>query len=231
MAHLLKQRAIQVTKSGTPKSDLSYTRHIQLHNVPKSALPADIWRLCSRAKLENVETVDIDYQYLRPTGRAWLTLTDPSYTERTMRKFHDGIYIGASRLQPSKDARQSAEFLTRARGERGRMQAAGRGALGSGPSARVSGNEKNVALSGFPEYTQVEWVKDFLKSFKLSNTVGKEVLKMPMLTKESFNSCTRFLIRLASSSEAHRLVRKLHETDHEEASKDRKWRIKAHIIY
>ncbi|KAI0093910.1 hypothetical protein BDY19DRAFT_284731 [Irpex rosettiformis] len=220
MASTVAQRTIQSAKRGRVRADITRTRHIQLHNVPKTAQPGDIWRLCTRAKLENVES-----------GNAWVTLTNASFSDSTLKKFHEGHYIGASEISASMNARKDAEFLRRGRGEKGREDAANRGVLGSGPSARISGGEKNVCLSGLPDYTTVDVVKRILKSFKFTSSGEKEVVKLEQATRQYTNSTGRFLVRLASSSEAHRLVRKLHETDFNEINKNRQWRIKAHIVY
>ncbi|KAI0341584.1 hypothetical protein BDW22DRAFT_251332 [Trametopsis cervina] len=208
-------------------------RHVHLRNVPKTVLPNDLWRLCARAEIENVESVDIDYENLEPTGSAWITLTASDFVPNVIRKFHTGIYLGASRVTASSEPLKAARLLSRSRGERGREQAAARGVIGSGPSAGVTGGARNVCLSGFPATMPVEAIKTYLKSFKLAGTVPgeKEVLKLEPASKEVFNTSARFLVRLASSSEAHRLVRKLHETDYDEVARERKWRIKAHIVY
>jgi len=205
------------------------TRRIQLQGVPKSALPTDIWRLCARANIENVETVDIDYNRFEPTGNAWLTLTNSRFIPSTVKKFHEGIYIGAARI--SANAHNGSSLLVRMRGFKGRAQAAERGVLsGNGPSAGLSAGSMNVTLSGFPNWVSVAYVKQFLKSYRLAGTTDgqKEVVKLDAVTKES---SARFLIRLVSSSEAHRLVRKVHELDWEWNKGDSKARLKAHIVY
>ncbi|KAI0811025.1 hypothetical protein BC629DRAFT_1023191 [Irpex lacteus] len=176
-------------------------------------------------------SVDIDYKHLRTTGNAWVTLTSPSFSDSTLKKFREGHYVGANVVKASMDAYKDDEFLTRSRGEKGRADAANRGVLGSGPSARLSGGEKNVCLSGLPEYASVEVVRRVLKSFKLTSNGEDEVVKLEPITGHGTNATARFLVRLASSSEAHRLVRKLHETDFNETNKNRTWRLRAHIVY
>lgn len=139
------------------------------HSSLRSPLSANSSALC---------LVDIDYKHLRPTGDAWITLTDASFSDATLKKFHEGYYIGANEIAAKMDARKNTEFLTRARGGKGREDAANRGVLGSGPSARISGGEKNVCLSGLPENTTADNVKRILKSFKLTSTGEQEVVKL-----------------------------------------------------
>lgn len=123
-------------------------------------------------------SVDIDYKHLRTTGNAWVTLTSPSFSDSTLKKFREGHYVGANVVRATMDAYKDDEFLTRSRGEKGRADAANRGVLGSGPSARLSGGEKNVCLSGLPEYASVEVVRRVLKSFKLTSNGEDEVVKL-----------------------------------------------------
>jgi hypothetical protein len=57
------------------------------------------------------------------------------------------------------------------RGQEGRTQAAGRGALnGNGPSAGVANNGMNVVITGLPAKTAVEELAELLKDFDIAQS-------------------------------------------------------------
>lgn len=95
-------------------------------------------------------------------------------------KFHEGVYLGAFRLIAKVAPLGEQGFMTRGRGQEGRAEAAERGVVGNGPSGRLSGTSRNVAISGLPEYVTTQDVKEYLKSFKLAGSVEgeKEIVKM-----------------------------------------------------
>ena len=70
----------------------------------------------------------------------------------------------------------------RARGVDGRQEAAARGALpGDGPTAGITGNGRNVIITGLPGKMTSEGVKLWLKNFKLAGNTAeeKEINKIP----------------------------------------------------
>ncbi|KAF7791309.1 hypothetical protein EIP86_002323 [Pleurotus ostreatoroseus] len=63
----------------------------------------------------------------------------------------------------------------RTRGVDGRQEAAARGALtGDGPSAGITGNGRNVVITGLPGKMTSEGVKLWLKNFKLAGNTAEE---------------------------------------------------------
>jgi hypothetical protein len=139
---------------------------------------AHSWRTQRIYNTTNGFTVDIDYNHLSPNGHAWITVTNESHTGHVLKKFRDGLFIGASRVDASTNVGHSANFSKRSRGGKGRADAAARGVLGKGPSAGLKTGANSVSLSGFPEYTKPEFVKIFLKSFKLATSGEQEVVKL-----------------------------------------------------
>ena len=141
--------------------------------------------------------------------------------------------------------------IPRIRGAKGRIEAAQRGIVaGDGPNGGITSNNKSVVLYGLPGKMTVEALTYYLKSFKLADPApeSKEIVKMdlyvhvrsacfttvliPYISPPGHQSLTsRFLVRLASSSEAHRLVRKLHETFYEPEIFDKRYRVRARVIY
>jgi len=120
----------------------------------------------------------------------------------------------------------------RTRGAKGRTEAALRGVItGNGPQGSILNPGKNVVLWGFPGKMREDGVEDLLKSWRLAWSAGVlEVVKMERV-EQQFTLVSRFLVRLASASEAHRLVRLLHMTYHEPETRGQKYQVRARVIY
>ena len=136
-----------------------------------------------RSLVSCVVAVDIHYQGLEPTGTAWLTVTSGGLTSHVVKKFYEGIYLGAFRVAAAADTRSSGNFSNRGRGQEGRREAAERGVVGSGPSGKLpSGGSRSVAISGLPTSLGVQDMRNFLKRFKFAGDTSesKEVIKLAM---------------------------------------------------
>ncbi|EIN07428.1 hypothetical protein PUNSTDRAFT_114870 [Punctularia strigosozonata HHB-11173 SS5] len=204
--------------------------HIQLRDLPRSALPSDIRRVINKAKVENVADVTLDYKKFVPTGRAYLTMTHPDFTESNIRKLH-GLTLTSIPVTvftcdpPPGDARPS-----RSRGVQGRAEAEERGVItGNGPNGGITGRGKTVALWGLPWKITSEQVKLNLKGFQFAAS-GDEVYKLDKAGIEN-HSQSRHIVRLASASEAHRLVRRLHLTYWSKEMYGTKFLVRARVIY
>jgi hypothetical protein len=98
----------------------------------------------------------------------------------------------------------------RVRGVKGRADALNRGLLGNGPSAGFPSGT-TVTVVGLPGKTTVENFMKLLRGFQLALDGTKSVILVP-LAPYIFTLYSRFVVMLASESEAQRLVRKIHLT-------------------
>lgn len=173
--------------------------HIQLRDVPRTALPSDVQRTVFHKKLVGVSDgmltsdsrpylnlkdyviVAIDYHRFAPTGRAYLTLTASDLLNANLRKLHDAT-ISSMPVQ-SVSAPQPGSVPRRARGPQGRAEAAERGVLsGNGPRGGLSAGGMSVVLWGLPGRLTAESLRAFLRDFTLAGTEGgkKEFMKIPL---------------------------------------------------
>ena len=177
-------------------------KRIAIHNVPKTALPADIRRLCLKAQVsENISNgtflcyvsntgplsspnpVAIDYKRFIPTGTAIVTLTNSTFIRNAVSSLH-GAIIAAHEVQATSIADEDSEemLMPRTRGVKGRAQAAERGATtGDGPAGGTKGSGSNVVLYGLPGRMSSEAAWYYLSGFKLagSSARDKDILKLP----------------------------------------------------
>jgi len=187
------------------------TTQIQLSNVPKTATPADLRRLVTRAQVNGVEDVAIEYHSLEPNGRAYLKLTHPDYLLPNLDALEkvtiSGVHLVA---EPSDRAPMSDRFN------------------GNGLSSELDSNGKNVVISGLPKSMNLEGVDRLLKGF--SFPPGEPyIFKIP--STEAFIMTRRFLVRLVSVPEAHRLVCQLHLRWFRPELYQLQYPIRARVIY
>jgi len=219
--------AIRKSLNGLP---LHFARHIELTNVPRSATPADIRKAVVRAKLKGVADVAIDYSHFAPSEKALLTLTRPNLLQENLLALQNASIAGIPiKATPT---RLSDPSPPRQRGVKGRREAADRGILGNGPHAGLSNGDRNVTIWGFPGKLEPESLFPLFEHFNLStNKAGQpDIVKIP-LPDGAFTMVSRFLLRLASASEAHRLVRQLHLTHWEPEFNGMRYPLRAQIIY
>ncbi|KAF7363324.1 hypothetical protein MSAN_00987800 [Mycena sanguinolenta] len=196
---------------------LRHATQVQLSNVPSTATPADLRRLVSRAQVQGVEDVAIDYQNLTPTGRAYLQLTHPDFLLPCLDVLEKFTISGVHPIaEPSNRPQNSAQLE------------------GNGLSTELDSNGRHVALWGFPrafnEYQLDTQVLAGRFSFPPGEPYIFKMLPRPNITR-SFTMFSRFLVRLSSVSEAHRLVRELHMTYYWPEEHKTKYPIRARVIY
>ena len=127
----------------------------------------------------NPFAVALDFYRLRPTGRAWLTLSSPNYMQHALKAMRGAVLSGKTLgAAPAKDP---SELNTRTRGVRGRLQAAERGLLtGNGPYGMSTSRGKGVVLYGMPGKLTPDSLRTYLKNFKLAVAEAgqREIVKL-----------------------------------------------------
>jgi len=214
----LRSRASQAA-SKLRKSNNDARTHIQLRNLPRTTLPADLRRTVIRDQLKGVVDVAIDYHRFCPSGRAYLTLSHPEYLD------HDLNILNRSSISTIPIKAYSSPSPDQARSNKGTN--------GNGPRGGVSSPGTHVVIWGFPGKLSAEEVRKHMHGFRLAGTAGgkREVLKLDMDTSSNaYSMYSKFLVRAASMAEAHRIVRSMHMTEYE-VDKGLKWQIRARVIY
>ncbi|KAJ6455713.1 hypothetical protein C8R45DRAFT_1111240 [Mycena sanguinolenta] len=190
---------------------------IELSNVPVTATPADLRRLVSRAQVQGVKDVAIDYQNLTPTGRAYLQLTHTDFLSPCLDVLGKFTISGVHPIAaPSNRPPISAQLE------------------GNGLSSELDSNGRYVTLWGLPRTLNEYELDSQVLAGRFSFPPGEPyIFKMPppFKTTRSFTIFGRFLVRLASVSEAHRLVRELHMTYYWPEEHKTKYPIHARVIY
>ncbi|GBE81919.1 hypothetical protein BKA93DRAFT_819367 [Sparassis latifolia] len=207
-------------------------RFIVVHGLPRSALPADVRRACLKAKVD-VASVSIDYFRLLPTQKAFIELHSPLYLQSSLKNLKNAV-VGGSQIYsyPSQDP--TGGRPDRTRGIKGRAEAAERGIItGNGPAGGLTSQGKNVVMSGLPGRMTAEALREFLKGYKLAGSEGgkKEVVKMDVGVYQKLAFTSRHLVRTASISEAHRLVRTLHMTFFRPEVYHHLYPLRARVVY
>ncbi|KII88588.1 hypothetical protein PLICRDRAFT_110952, partial [Plicaturopsis crispa FD-325 SS-3] len=204
--------------------------HVQLRNLPPTAIPADLRRVITRERIENVNSVMLDYNRFAPTGRAYFTVTHPDFLRPCIKALQNAsvssIPITAQSAPSPNDAPP-----TRTRGAKGRAEAVQRSIItGNGPNGGIWGNEKCVVMWGLPGKLEADALKKHLADFTLASSEGgqREVIR---LDGAYFSLYSRHLVRLESVAEAHRLVRQKHMTYYEREEKGEKYLIHARVVY
>jgi len=206
--------------------------YIQLRGLPRTALPADVQRAVKRQGAKGIKEVTINYERFSPTGGAYLTLTSPDVLNHNLKNLTDttiaSLPITAASSPPPE------RIPLRGRGERGRMHAAERAIVfGNGPRAGMLSGGKNVVLWGFPGKLAATALQGYLQNFKLAGTEGgkKEFTRIQLSNPYQFSRVAKYLVRMSSEAEAHRMVRVLHMTYFEPEVHNQKYLIRARIIY
>ncbi|KAF8803490.1 hypothetical protein BYT27DRAFT_6726275 [Phlegmacium glaucopus] len=188
---------------------LSHASHILLKGVPTTATSGDLRRAVMLAGVQGITEVSLIYRRFAPTGEALLTMAVPDYAQDALRAANKITFTGSEEISASLtiDSRFSRQ---RSRGVQGRADALNRGLLGSGPSAGFP-SRKTVTVSGVPGRATVHNIRQLVQEFQLADDETNSVLQAP-LPENKFSMYTRFVVVLASESEAQRLVRKFHLT-------------------
>jgi len=161
------------------------------------------------AGLRGVTDVSLVYKRYQPTGKGLLTFSTPENLREALQAAKKITFTGREKITASITVDPQLSTGQRLRGVRGRADASHRGLLGSGPSAGFPAG-RTVTVVGFPGKMTVEKFLPLVKGFQLALD-KKSVVQVP-LSKQMFTMFARFVVMLASESEAQRLVRKIHCT-------------------
>ncbi|KAK7693396.1 hypothetical protein QCA50_002964 [Cerrena zonata] len=228
--HLTYKLSGTVRYKGAPPTS---SRYMKLSNVPRSTTPADLRRFCAKNKIENTESFILNYERFRPTGTAFISFTKPDFTPNALKVLH-GNTLGGSRIEAElvRPHDFNSGGFTRTRGIKGRAEAAERGLFdGTGPNAGLTRNGANVLITGLPGKSTVDIIRTFVRSYKPAGFEDKgDVIKVE-LPHMRMAVTASFVVRLASVSEAHRLVRNLHMVYYRSDLFHEKYPLRAHVIY
>ena len=160
---------------------------IYLTGVPRTALPNDLWRLCGKVGISNVDNgtccllsepfralksygvclvVSIEYSRFRPTGAAILSFTRPEFVPAAVKALDKALLSGKTLgARPA----EVLHDIPRGRGVQGALEAAQRGVVhGNGPDAGLTGGGKNVVIWGLPGKMYASSLIEQLRGFKLA---------------------------------------------------------------
>ncbi|KAI9064505.1 hypothetical protein FKP32DRAFT_1666212 [Trametes sanguinea] len=191
-----------VLEAHTPKLN------VEIGNLPRSAIPNDLRRICGKAGIENVSSASIEYRRFRPTGHGHLSFARPEWAAAATKTLNK-VFVGGKPVTAK--AVGPIAIPGRGRGTKGLLEAAQRGVVtGDGPSGGITGSGRNVVLYGLPGRIIPPLLADNLRGYKLATTeFGKQVI-VKLDHERKVTSSSRFLVRTTSVSEAHRLVRTFH---------------------
>ncbi|EPQ58761.1 hypothetical protein GLOTRDRAFT_104100 [Gloeophyllum trabeum ATCC 11539] len=204
--------------------------HVQLRGLPKTALPSDVLRLIARNRVENVTGVAIDYNGFKPTGRAYVKIASPDLVQTALERL-DSSTMAAMTVRAV--STPGVDLARRSRGAKGVEEAAERGVIsGNGPSGGLPPSQSgmNVVVFGLPSKMELEKVKAYFDGFEFASMTrgDKEVIHVAQHEKVP---SSRYLVRLASVSEAHRFVRHVHMTYFDQEAWGGRYLMKAKVIY
>ncbi|KAG1875080.1 hypothetical protein C8R48DRAFT_691336 [Suillus tomentosus] len=198
--------------------------HIQLRELPRSALLTDLRRLCIRNQLLGVTDVAIDYHRFLPTGRAYLTLAHTKHLQKNLQALEKASVGSLTIKATSAPAPRSGHGLDRTGTQRKVFS-------GNGPHGGMSSRMKHVVIWGLPGKISEEAVENYLRDFRLDNVDGKIGAVKVELPANTFSLYSRYLVRPTSMPEAHRLVRKLHMTYYQPEHWGRRYQLRARVVY
>ncbi|KAI0277698.1 hypothetical protein BGY98DRAFT_978276 [Russula aff. rugulosa BPL654] len=200
--------------------------HVRLTGLPRTSTPADITRLLAKNKVHNITKVTLDYYRFEPTGRAFLTLSQPSVLPKVLASLKQLRFFGHPLIP--RTTRPPFEPRMRSRGLKGREEASERSIVsGNGSQGGITDVGRSVLLSGLPGRISTDAVRRYLKDYSLMGGQA-EVVKLDWKSKHALTS--RVLVRLCSASEAFRLLRNLHMTNYEPDVWEDKYIIRAQLI-
>ncbi|KAJ7098048.1 hypothetical protein B0H15DRAFT_823878 [Mycena belliarum] len=194
---------------------LQRATQIELSNLPRTATPADVRRLILRGQVQGVEDASIEYRRLEPTGRAYLKLTQPEFLLPNLDALEKVTVSGVQPVaEPSARPAMSDQMN------------------GNGLGSELASDGKCVVIWGLPKAVLPVVVdQTILRGFSVPP--GEDyIFKIPdTLGPKAFTFTSRFLVRLASVSEAHRLVRTIHMTNHRPERNGARYPLRARVIY
>ncbi|KAJ7063172.1 hypothetical protein C8F01DRAFT_61118 [Mycena amicta] len=193
---------------------LKQATQIELSRVPLTAKPADIRRLVSRAQAPGVEDVAIEYRQLQPTGRAYLKLNHTSFLLPCLKALES---VSISGIHPVAEPCDRKVPPTRL----------------SGLSSELASHGKHVVVWGIPRgvgggHTALEKLLGSLH-FHRPTLPEQYIDKLPL--RHSSSIVDRFLVRLSSVAEAHRLVQQVHMTHYLPSVYGTEYPLHGRVIY
>ncbi|GLB35418.1 hypothetical protein LshimejAT787_0209830 [Lyophyllum shimeji] len=196
----------------------SRQRHIALSGLPNLTTSGDIRRAIT-GKLQGIADVELDYFRFRPSGKALITLTRHEFLRDNLRALERLTICGIPIKAQAVDFQEGG--LPRTRGSKGRAEASARGAIqGNGPRGNFPNTERNVVIWGLPGKLDPQELEEKLRDFKLARTQkGHATIVKLDIPEDRFTMFSRFVVTMASVSEARRLVRQLHMTEWPNAKK------------
>ncbi|KAJ7172614.1 hypothetical protein C8R46DRAFT_1348986 [Mycena filopes] len=189
---------------------LQHATNIKLSNIPRTATPADLRRLVLRSQVPGVGDVAIENEFLEPTGNAYLKLTHSDYLRPASLEALEKVTISGLHPVAEPSAATPPPVLH----------------YGTGLSSDIASNGKSVVMWGFPK-TVDPAALDRQALVGFSFPPGEDYI----FNLLKYTGSGRFMVRLVSTSEAHRLVRELHMTHWRPDSHGKKYLIRARVIY
>ncbi|QRW00288.1 hypothetical protein RhiJN_28306 [Ceratobasidium sp. AG-Ba] len=186
---------------------------VRLSGLPRAVAPADLYRHAASLGLVDLQNAHLDYKNFIPTGRGWLRFGKAEHAARAVKMLQSSRLAAhplRARITKEIDIIRAGQPF-RARGEKGRVEATERGLLtGNGPDARVKERGTSVYLWGLPGTTYSHDLARVLEPYGLRVTAEDEY---PVRQIHRKTPTARFLVRLSTTSGAHRLVRDFHMTE------------------
>ncbi|THH33856.1 hypothetical protein EUX98_g274 [Antrodiella citrinella] len=222
------EKAYRRVGSGNQFVDLGDTSHVKVTGFSRSATPGDLRRLCVRSGVENIAAVSINYKGFHPQQEGFISFTHPSFVRNAIKSLRHSIMGGYTvTVEPSASPDEVPHSL-RSRGFKGRAEAAERGIVaGDGAGAGISKPGKSVLMYGLPPQISAPAMKRYLQDYMQADSGEKEIVR---IEEEKGAITSRYLIRLANASEAHRLVRQFHMTSFTTEAWGKKFKTKVRVI-
>jgi RNA recognition motif-containing protein len=212
-------------------------RHILLKNVPTTATVSDVRRLVKRAGLNGVSTALILYKNFKPLGRALLVLHTPEYLVSNLRRLANTSIGGFSITATSADPLKVEPLTARTKDLPGKLvesfrQVGQSHSVGDPIHGPTSAASRSVTVSGLPGRLELSAVKHYFRHYDvLGQETGKHLITKVPIPEREFSLFSSYLIHLSSPSEAHRLVRNIHQTYFLPTYNGNKFKLQARILH
>ncbi|KAK0197240.1 hypothetical protein F5146DRAFT_37249 [Armillaria mellea] len=187
---------------------LLHAKHIGLFGVPSTVTTGDIRRLITRTGVQGVSNVAIQYTHrYRRTGNVYLTLSLPNFLRDNLRVLEDATISGITIKAEASLSIPDKDYR-----------------YGDGMGT-------TVVVQGPPGKADVHAFRGMLRGYTLDS--GPEPITQIPLPKGGFSRVSRFLVRFASASDAHRFVRDIQGIITENSSDPTVQRApyRAHVVY
>ncbi|KAG6874059.1 hypothetical protein C0995_006916 [Termitomyces sp. Mi166 len=195
-------RAVLQTRRNMSSID-NYTipNRITLYEVPRLITPSDIRRAIA-GKVEDVMNVQLDYKGFRPSGKVVITIGNTEHLAKSLRAIKSLTVCGM-------ETRAVAQYGPDPTGVK---RLANKSVDGNGLNGNYPNLERNVVLWGLPGKATIDNVATALSNFKTEKKYGKPVIVKLEKPEGKFTIFSRFVVTMASISEARRLARAWHMT-------------------